>query len=101
MPKGYLIFTENVLDQDGMNVYSGKAIPSLMQSGGRVLVADPKPDVKEGSWHGPQTIVLEFDSVEAANAWYNSAEYQEAVPLRQAAAECNAILVPGFEMPGG
>ena len=45
---------------------------------------------------GNQTVILEFESVEAAKAWYNSPEYQEAIPLRQKAADCNAVIVKGF-----
>ena len=64
-----------------------------------MLAADPNPEVLEGEWHGNQTVVLEFESVEAARAWYESPAYQEAVPLRHAAADCNAVIVAGFEVP--
>ena len=53
----------------------------------------------EGKWHGTRTVIIEFDSVEAAKAWYNSDEYQAVVGLRHAAAESNAVIVAGFEMP--
>jgi uncharacterized protein (DUF1330 family) len=39
--------------------------------------------------------------VEAARKWYTSAEYQEVAPLRHAAADNNAVIVAGFEMPAG
>jgi uncharacterized protein (DUF1330 family) len=45
--------------------------------------------------------VLEFESVEAARDWYTSAAYQAALPLRQAAADCNAVIISGFEPPPG
>jgi uncharacterized protein (DUF1330 family) len=34
--------------------------------------------------------------VEAAQAWYRSPGYQAAIPLRQAAADTNAVIVSGF-----
>jgi uncharacterized protein (DUF1330 family) len=43
-----------------------------------------------------QTVVLEFESVEAARAWYESEAYQKAAKLRQAAADCNAVIISGF-----
>ena len=43
------------------------------------------------AWH--QTVVLEFESVEAARDWYYSDAYQEAAKLRQAAADCNGVIV--------
>ena len=55
-----------------------------------------KPEVLEGQWHGTQTVVLEFESVEAAREWYNSDAYQEAAKLRQAAADCNGVIVSGL-----
>jgi Domain of unknown function (DUF1330) len=50
-------------------------------------------------WHSDQTVILEFVSIEAARGWYNSPEYQAVVGQRHAAAECNAVIVGGFEMP--
>ncbi len=99
MPKGYVVLTEQVHDQDGMNAYGRAATPSLIESGAAVLAADGQPQVLEGDWHGNRTIIMEFPSVEAARAWYTSAGYEQAKPLRQAAATTNAVLVAGFELP--
>ena len=54
-----------------------------------ILAVDTEPKVVEGSWHGDQTVVLEFESVDAAHAWYESDAYQKAAKLRQTAADCN------------
>jgi len=93
-PKGYVILTEAIKDPEGMKAY-GKAAGSAM-SGATVLAVDTAPKLLEGSWHGDQTVVLEFESVDAARAWYESEAYQKAAKLRQAAAECNAVIVSGF-----
>ncbi len=99
MPKGYVIFTEAVRDRSGMDAYSQVAAASVVKSGASVLAVDAQPEVLEGEWHGDTTVVLEFESVEAARTWYESAEYAAAKPLRQAAADSNAVIVSGFEMP--
>ncbi|WP_427917663.1 DUF1330 domain-containing protein [Streptomyces sp. cg40] len=99
MPKGYVILTESVKDPAGMDAYSRAAGPSIAQSGAAVLAADGQPHLLEGEWHGDRTVVLEFDSVEAARAWYESEAYGRAKPLRHAAADTNAVIVSGFEMP--
>ncbi|MGW1028962.1 DUF1330 domain-containing protein [Streptomyces sp. NPDC002577] len=101
MPKGYVIFTEAIKDQAGMAAYGRAATESLAESGGRVLAVEARPQVLEGEWHGDQTVVLEFESVEAARAWYESAAYEKAKPLRQAAADSHAVIVSGFEVPKG
>ena len=101
MPKGYVIFTEDIRDEAGMSVYARQAIPTITQAGGQVIAADDAPELIEGSWHGKRTAVLEFDPVEAARNWYRSPEYQGVVGLRRAAADSNVVIVVGFEMPAG
>jgi uncharacterized protein (DUF1330 family) len=99
MPKGYVIVTEAINDPAGMRAYGRAVGASLAEGGATVLVVDSKPQVLEGEWHGNQTVVLEFESVEAARAWYDSASYGEAMPLRHAAADSNFVIVSGFEPP--
>ena len=99
MPKGYVILTETIKDAEGMKAYGRAAGPALAESGASILAVDPRPQVLEGEWHADQTVVIEFESVEAARAWYESPAYQEAARLRHAAADTNAVIVAGFEMP--
>lgn len=99
MPKGYVILTEAIRYEAGMEAYGRAAGPSLVLGGASVLAVDSQPEVLEGEWHGDQTVVLEFESVEAARAWYESDAYQKAKPLRQAAAETHAVIISGFELP--
>jgi uncharacterized protein (DUF1330 family) len=96
MPKGYVIFTEAITDQAGMEAYGAAAAPSIVESGAGVLAVDTQPQVLEGQWHGDQTVILEFESVDAARAWYESVGYGEAKPLRHAAADTNAVIISGF-----
>ncbi len=97
MPKGYVILTEAVKDPEGMKAYGRAASPAMSQGGCKILAVDTAPQLLEGNWHGNQTVVLEFDSVEAARAWYESETYQNAAKLRQAAADCNAVIISGFD----
>jgi len=101
MPKGYVIFTEVIRDPDGMNEYGRASGPTVAEHGAKVLAVDERVEVLEGEWHGERTVVLEFESVDAARNWYTSETYQAAIPLRHAAAESNAVLICGFEMPSG
>ncbi|CAN5696727.1 DUF1330 domain-containing protein [soil metagenome] len=94
MPKGYVIFTEDIKDPEGMKAYMGEAMKAM--GGAAFLAADRKVETIEGEWHGTQTVLLEFESVDAAKAWYYSEEYQAAAKLRQAAADCNGVIISGF-----
>ena len=99
MAKGYVIFTEVIQDQARYDGYVQKALPTILQGGGRPIVVHDGPEVIEGKWHGTRTVVLEFDSVDSARKWYRSSGYQSVVGERHASAEANAAIVSGFEMP--
>jgi uncharacterized protein (DUF1330 family) len=61
-----------------------------------MLAVGDQVTVLEGEWHGNPTVILERESVAAVRGWHASATYQAAVPLRQAAADSNAVIVSGF-----
>lgn len=51
------------------------------------------------TWEGAApdgVLLLEFPTVEAARAWYNSPEYQAAIPFRQRAADYRILMVQGL-----
>ncbi len=100
MPKGYVILTVNINDQDAFQGYVEKATGTIMAQGGSAAVVDDAVEVIEGEWPWGRTVVLEFESVDKAREWYNSPEYQAIVGERHAAADANAVIVGGFEMPG-
>jgi uncharacterized protein (DUF1330 family) len=99
MRKGYVILTEAIHDQDGMRRYAEASMPALREYGGRILVADETFETVEGQWHGTRTVVVEFDSVDRARAWYGSPGYGAARPLRQAASDSNVVIVQGWAPP--
>jgi uncharacterized protein (DUF1330 family) len=60
------------------------------------LVAYGKVEALEGA--APDgVVVLRFPSVEQARAWYDSPEYQAALPFRKQAADWRVVLVDGLE----
>ena len=95
MPKGYIVVTEDIKDPEGFKTYMGEAAKAMDESV-KILSFDPGPEVLEGNWHGPQTILMEFESVDAARDWYNSDLYQNAAKLRQAVADCNVAIISGI-----
>ena len=94
MAKGYVIITEDIKDEVGMGEYAKLAMQTMATA--TVLSFGPVVENLEGEWHGTQTVLLEFESVEAAKEWYYSDEYQAALKLRQAAADCNGAILTGF-----
>jgi uncharacterized protein (DUF1330 family) len=94
VPKGYVVITEDVKDEAGMVEYAKLA--SKAMAGATILAFDTNAEQIEGQWHGTQTVLLEFESPDAARDWYNSDAYQEAAKLRQAAADCNGAILNGL-----
>lgn len=62
--------------------YAAAAGPIVAQYGGELVAFDAAAETIEGKPPGAQTVVIKFDSVEAAKAWYNSSEYQAVVGKR-------------------
>ena len=94
MAKGYVLLEETITDPEGMKEYAKLAGPTM--GAATVLSFDQKPTVIEGTWTCSQTVLLEFESVQAANDWYYSDAYQAAAKLRQAAGTTNAVILTGF-----
>jgi uncharacterized protein (DUF1330 family) len=95
VPKAFVIVTEDIHDEDAMNEYNTLAAPTIGESGARVVAFQDDAVVLEGQWP-KRTVMLEFDSVEAARSWYDSPGYQAAAKVRQAAATSNAVIIAGF-----
>jgi len=79
--------------------YAQFAIPMLHKHGGQMIAGTPMPKVKEGDWDGNWAAVLSFPSMEAAEGWYNSEEYQPYKNLRINELQSEAgrvVIIPGM-----
>ena len=65
---------------------------------GTLLVGGGTIDAREGTPPQGSIVVLRFDSMEAARAWYESPEYQSIIGYRHAAAQTDAFIVEGISM---
>jgi uncharacterized protein (DUF1330 family) len=88
----YFIAQYVVKDPDLYREYQGGAGPTIAAHGAELVAFDVAAETIEGTPPGPQTVVLKFDSTEAAKAWYNSEEYQAVVGKRLAASEGFAVI---------
>jgi uncharacterized protein (DUF1330 family) len=91
----YLILDIRVKDPDEYAAYREAAQGTLEPYGGRYLVRGGEIEVVEGDWSPERLVVVEFPSVQHAHDWYQSPEYQKALPLRLRAAPGNTVLVEG------
>jgi uncharacterized protein (DUF1330 family) len=94
MPKAYLIAHIRAHDLEKMQEFSALARPAVAKHGGTVLVTDMTPARKEGPDNGI-AVVIEFENMEAANAFYHSDDYTAAKAIRLLAADTDLILAQG------
>lgn len=95
MPKGYVIARVDVTDREAYARYAAEATKAIALHGGRALVRGGRHEALEGAARA-RNVVLEFDSYDAARAYFHSAEYQAARALREGAAEIEMVLVEGI-----
>ena len=95
MAKGYLVAHIRVHDKEGFEKFKEMSGPAISEYGGKVLVRNPSPDIREGGDSGV-AIIIEFDSIEGARKFYESDQYAEARVVRELAADTDLILVEGM-----
>ena len=86
----FLIVELNVKDAAKLKEYSAQT-PAILEEFGGVAVLKGKPealyDSKGNAGDYSTMVVFQFPSAEKAREWYNSAQYQALLPLRDQAME--------------
>jgi uncharacterized protein (DUF1330 family) len=96
MPGAYWIAHVTVTDDEAYAKYAKLASEAIAAHGGKFLARGGKAIQKEGRAH-PRNVVTYFPSLEAANACYESATYQEALSHAQGASERDLVLVEALD----
>ena len=94
----YFIAQYVVNDPKLYREYQAAAAPTIQKSGGEVAVFDVAAEIIEGTPPGRHTVILKFESTEAAKAWYQSPAYQAVVGKRLAAARGFALISQSMNM---
>lgn len=89
-----IFIRESTQDESELNAYAPKAGASLAGHDAKVLAAYGAQEVLEGpAVEG--VVIVQFPSMEAAKAWYDSPAYREAREYRFRGAKYRAMLVEG------
>lgn len=96
----YFIAQNQVNDPALYQEYAQGAGPTMGPAGGKIISFDVGAESIEGSPPGPQTVIIEFESTEAAKAWYGSDAYQAVVGKRLASTEGYAIISQSMNIGG-
>lgn len=92
----YLISQIEVHDPVGYEEYRRLVGASLEKYGGRFIARGGRIDVLEGDWQPGRVVICEFESLERAREWYESAEYLPAMKVRQRTSDARIIVVDGL-----
>ncbi|WP_349370933.1 DUF1330 domain-containing protein [Salinarimonas sp.] len=96
MPKAYFIARVTVTDPERYAEYAKGATEAIRKYGGKPLVRGGAMKVMEGEGR-PRNVVIEFESVEQAERYYHSPEYQAAKAKREGAGIADMVIVEGAE----
>ncbi|WP_336952099.1 DUF1330 domain-containing protein [Sphingobium aromaticivastans] len=94
MPAYIVFMRENIRDEEEMKIYSRMAGPTFA---GHEAIPRAVYRATE-TLEGPPTdsaVIVEFKTVEAARAWYDSPAYQEAKRHRHLGADYRAFIIQG------
>lgn len=95
-PKGYWIAAITLRHIEGYDAYQAAVRRTIEGYGGRYIVRGGRAQPMEGSPR-PRAVVIEFDDYETALACYRSAEFAEAIAMRQRLADTDFIVVEGWD----
>jgi uncharacterized protein (DUF1330 family) len=95
MAKGYWVSVYRQINKpDQVAEYSKIATQAIQENGGRPL-ARGVAALTQGVGRKERTVVIEFDSLDAAKAAFDSARYQEALKVLGDACERDFRIVEG------
>lgn len=91
----YVIARVQVTDPDQYAKYRAVTPGAVAKFGGKFIVRGGEMETLEGPDEDRRVVIIEFESMEKARAFYNSETYQAAIKIRQPASDAQLILVDG------
>lgn len=99
MAKGYwVVLYRSVSDTARLAEYASRAVPAITAGGGRFIARGAAAHAYEAGI-AQRTVVIEFDSVVAADRTYHSEAYQAALKWLDGIAERDVRIVEGVDAP--
>jgi uncharacterized protein (DUF1330 family) len=92
----YLIARIEVHDPEGYEAYKARTPAIIAKFGGRFLVRGGALETLEGEESVGRLVLVEFPDMDAARGFYNSAEYQAAIRIREPASKGQFVIVEGI-----
>ena len=93
----YVILDVEVTDVTRYQDFIAGVKPVMEAAGARYLARGGVHRVHEGDWSPRRLVIMEFPSVEAWNAFYDSPEYRELRALREECSSARLVAVEGLD----
>ncbi|MCY4453440.1 MAG: DUF1330 domain-containing protein [Immundisolibacterales bacterium] len=95
----YVIAHADITDETLFNQFSERVPGVVAAHGGRFLVRSGDIEVVQGEWNPERIAIVEFDDIEQARAWQESAGYAELRQILNQLGRAHVIIVPGYDQP--
>jgi uncharacterized protein (DUF1330 family) len=95
MPSAYILANITVTNPAQYEEYRKFSTLAIQAHGAEPCIRGGAVTVLEGDWTPERVVLLKFPSREAAQAFYDSAEYTRARQAREGAAVMRMVLVDG------
>jgi uncharacterized protein (DUF1330 family) len=92
----YVIFDVEIHDPIRYQDFMAQVEPMLLAAGGRYLARGGPHTVYEGDWGPRRLVLLEFPSVSAFEAFYNSPAYERLKAIRDECSSARVVAVEGL-----
>jgi uncharacterized protein (DUF1330 family) len=92
----YVIVQLKMTDRAAYDRYQARFFDVFKKFNGRLLSADERPAVLEGTWDREKLVLMSFPDEAAFHAWSGSPEYLEISKDRKAGADGIVLLAKGF-----
>jgi len=96
----YLLANVRVTNPEAYAEYSRQVPATVAAHGGRFLVRGGPGEVVEGEFSLQRLVIIEFPDRDRLGQWYDSAEYQAILPIRQANGESTVLFLDGYSESG-
>lgn len=96
MAKAYWVAHVDVHDPEIYDEYRRLNAAPLAEFGARFIVRGGPQQVREGQVRA-RTVVIEFPSLQAAQACFDSPAYQAALAVRSPVSTADMVIVEGYE----
>lgn len=92
----YVIFDVEIRDMTAYQAFMNGVKPAIEAAGGKYLARGGAHKVYEGDWEPRRIVLFEFPSVAAFESFYNSSDYQQLKPIRDACSSARLVSVEGL-----